>query len=282
MMKNSRSDCLTITHPVKLDGGPLLVALTGWMDGGLVSTGTVQRLMAGRDTTELARIDAEPFYIYNFPGSMEVAALFRPEVKYADGMIDGDIAMPTNVFHADPKANLAFFLGREPNLRWQSFADCIFAAAESMNVKQIIFVGSFGGTTPHTREPRMFGSVSHAHLRKRLTEHGIRLSNYEGPSSFSTLLLAQAPAHGMEMMSIVAEIPGYLEGVNPRSIEAVARRLAGWSMCRSISRSCERPATIGSCAVSEAVEKDSELAETVQKLEEEYDNELIGRSEPST
>ena len=273
---------LSITQRVQLENATLLVALTGWMDGGLVSTGTVQRFMSGRETVEVARIEAEPFYIYNFPGSMEIAALFRPEVKYDEGLIDGEMKLPTNIFQADPKANLAFFLGREPNLRWQTFADCVFDAAERMNVKQIIFVGSFGGTTPHTREPRMFGSVSHAHLRHRLTDHGMRMSNYEGPSSFATLLLAQAPAHDIEMLSIVAEIPGYLEGINPRSIEAVARRLAGLLNLPVDLEELRKASNDWELRVSEAVEKDSELAETVRKLEDSYDNELIGRSESST
>ena len=273
---------LSITQPIQLDNGTLLVAMTGWMDGGLVSTGTVQRIMADRDNVEVARIDAEPFYIYNFPGSMEIAALFRPEVKYDDGVIDGEMKLPSNIFHVDAKANLAFFLGREPNLRWQSFADCIFSACEQMNIKQIIFIGSFGGTTPHTREPRMFGTVSHPHLRKRLTEHGMRMSNYEGPSSFATLLLAQCPARDMEMLGIVAEIPGYLEGVNPRSIEAVARRLAGLLNQPVDLEELRKASNDWELRVSEAVEKDSELAETVRKLEDNYDNELIGRSEPST
>jgi len=67
----------------KLHDATLLLALTGWMDGGDVSTGTVQRIMQGRQVTELARIDPDPFYIFNFPGSMEVAALFRPQVRYS-------------------------------------------------------------------------------------------------------------------------------------------------------------------------------------------------------
>jgi proteasome assembly chaperone (PAC2) family protein len=128
----------------------------------------------------------------------------------------------------------------------------------------------------------MFGTVSHAYLRSRLTEHGIRMSNYEGPSSFATLLLAQSPAHDIDMLSIVAEIPGYLEGVNPRSIEAVARRLAGLLNQPVDLEELRKASNDWELRVSEAVEKDSELADTVRKLEEAYDNELIGRSETST
>lgn len=267
---------LHVLSQPRLNGATMLLALTGWMDGGLVSTGTVRRLMENRDAIEIARIEADPFYIYNFPGSMDVAALFRPPAKYEDGLIT-ELQMPSNVFHCDPAANLVFFLGHEPNLRWQSFADCIFELAKAVGVSRIMFIGSFGGTVPHTREPRLYGSVSHERLKPLLREHGVRLSDYQGPASFSTLLLVQAAVHGVEMLSLVAEIPGYLQGLNPLSIEAVSRRLARLlnqpidvDSLRSASNEWENQ-------VSEAVAKDAELASTVRKLEEQYDNELIGR-----
>jgi len=265
-------------HPTLTDA-TLLLALTGWMDGGLVSTGTVQRIMDGRKVAEAGRIEAEPFYLYNFPGPMDIAALFRPQVKIVDGLIEGDLGLPTNVFHVDAAENLVFFLGREPNMLWQTFADCIFEMAEKLGVKRIIFMGSFGGTVPHTREPRMYGSVSHEHLRPILAKHGLRLSNYEGPAGFSTLLLAQSPPRGIEMISLVAEIPGYLEGLNPRSIEAVTRRLAGLLGQPVDLEAMRKASDEWELHVTEAVEKDSDLAETVRKLEDQYDNELIERPE---
>jgi proteasome assembly chaperone (PAC2) family protein len=213
---------------------------------------------------------------------MDIAALFRPQVKIVDGLIEGEIGFPTSVFHVDASANLAFFLGREPNMLWQTFADCIFDMASRLGVKRIIFMGSFGGSVPHTREPRIYGSVSHDHLRPILAKHGLRLSNYEGPAGFSSLLLAQSPARGIEMLSLVAEIPGYLEGPNPRSIEAVTRRLAGLLGQPVDLEAMRKASNEWELHVTEVVEKDSDLAETVRKLEEQYDNELIERSETNT
>ena len=267
--------CLKLISRPKLSNATLLVALSGWMDGGLVSTGTVRRLMENRDTAEIARIDSDPFYIYNFPGSMEVAAVFRPHVQMKQGVIQ-ELGLPENTFHCDAASNLVFFLGQEPNLRWQSFADCMFTLAKEIGISRIVFVGSFGGAVPHTRDPRMYGSVSHERLGPLMTEHGVRMSDYEGPSGFSTLLLAQAPSHGIEMLSLVAEIPGYLQGLNPLSIEAVTRLLArllnqpvDLNTLRSASNQWE-------LEVSEAVAKDEKMAATVRKLEEQYDNDLIG------
>ena len=90
------------SHPA-LANGTMLLALTGWMDGGLVSTGTVKEMMQKRELERIATIEADPFYIYNFPGSMEITSLFRPEVKHEGGVIER-FEMPGNTFHAGEKS----------------------------------------------------------------------------------------------------------------------------------------------------------------------------------
>ena len=77
------------------------------------------------------------------------------------------------------------------------------------------------------------------------------------------------------MLSLVAEIPGYLQGMNPLSIEAISRRLAkilnstvDLDAMREASNDWEQQ-------VTEAVQSDEELAATVRKLEEGYDTELL-------
>lgn len=278
MPKRPHPPHLQMVYTPELQDATMLLALSGWMDGGFVSTGTVRRMMEGRELSALGMIDADPFYIYNFPGSMEVAAVFRPEVKHENGVVT-ELHMPANTFHCDEAANLVFFLGKEPNLRWNGFADCVFDLAETVGVRRIIFIGSFGGMVPHTREPRLYGAVSDAALRPLLARHGVKMSDYEGPGGFSSLLLQQSPARGVQMLSLSAEIPGYLEGLNPLSIEAVTRRLAriinqpvDLNKLRETSNEWE-------VRVTEAVSKDSKLAATVRKLEEQYDNELIEKEE---
>ncbi len=77
------------------------------------------------------------------------------------------------------------------------------------------------------------------------------------------------------MVSLVAEIPGYLQGTNPLSIEAVTGRLAK-ILQLPLDLAALRPAsTTWELEVSSAVEENEELAETVRKLEHEYDNELL-------
>lgn len=260
----------------QLQDATLLLALTGWMDGGDVSTGSVRAIMGRREVRQVARIEPDDFYIYNFPGSMEIAAMFRPHVTYDEGVV-AEFDLPSNVFWADEADNLVFFVGREPNLRWQAFADCVFHLAKTVGVSRIIFMGSFGGSVPHTREPRLYGSVSERRLRDLLKEHGLRPSEYEGPGSFATMLLHEAKRRGVEMLSLVAEIPAYLEGANPLSIEAISRRLARILGQPIDLASMRETSNDWESRVTAAVAKDEKLAATIRKLEEEYDNELISQ-----
>lgn len=271
-------DSLTTFDPPRLQHGSMLLAFTGWMDGGEVSTGTVKHLLTTLDTRKIAEIDPEGYYIYNFPGSMELAALFRPHVKYEDGIVD-HFDLPENVFHCDEARRLVLFTGKEPNLNWRDFGDRLFDVARQTGVSRILFVGSFGGAVPHTREPRLFCTVSHPDLKDEFARYGVRFSDYEGPASFVSYLLSRAPKLGIRMASIAAEVPGYLNGMNPLSIEAVTRRLATMLDLRVDLAAMRLASDDWSSQVSEVVEKDQKLRKHINKLEQAYDEELLEATE---
>lgn len=77
------------------------------------------------------------------------------------------------------------------------------------------------------------------------------------------------------MANLSAEIPAYIEGINAKSIEAVARKLAAildlplnFDKLRKTSDRWEKRLT-------KAVSKKEELLEHIQKLEEDYDHEVF-------
>ncbi len=255
-------------------GGTLVLAFSGWMDGGDVSTGTVERLVDLLGAGPFADIDPEPFYIYNFPGPMEVASIFRPHAEVSGGLVQR-IRMPQNRFWCHEAGNLLLFVGKEPNLHWRDFGRCIFELAVRAKVERILFVGSFGGSVPHTREPRLFVSCTDAKSLAELEAFGLRPTDYEGPGSFTTYLMASAATEGIAMASLVAEIPGYLQGANPLCIAAVTRRLAKILHLSLDSDALRFVSTEWELQVSSIVEQDEELAQEVRRLEHEYDNELL-------
>ncbi len=273
-MTNGQSDFLRLGTCPTMDNATLVLAFTGWMDGGNVSTGTVERLVDLLGARQIAEIDPEPFYIYNFPGPMEVAALFRPYVEIEEGVLKS-VAMPSSTFYCHAPARLLLFVGKEPNLNWRAYGDCIFRLAKRAGVKRILFVGSFGGSVPHTREPRLFISCSDAQTLAEMEPYGVRRSGYEGPGSFTSFLMSQAPAAGLKMASLIAEIPGYLQGANPLCIEAVTRRLAKILKLPLKLDSLRSASTEWELQISRVIETDMELAEMVHQLEHVYDNDLL-------
>ncbi|MEN6458746.1 MAG: PAC2 family protein [Thermoguttaceae bacterium] len=273
----TEGDLLKIHATPSLSNATLVLSFTGWMDGGNVSTGTVQNLVHVLQATQIAEIDPDPFYIYNVPGPMEVAELFRPPGAIEEGLVT-ELDMPSNIFYCHAPGNLLLFIGKEPHLRWRIFGECILKLARQWGVRRIVFVGSFGGPVPHTRLPRLYVSCSNAHLLPEMDEYGVRRSGYQGPSSFATYLMTQVASDGIDMISMTAEVPGYLQGSNPASIEAVTRRLTKLLGVHLDLAPLRTACTAWELRVSQVVEQSEELAETVRKLEEAYDNELLRNS----
>jgi proteasome assembly chaperone (PAC2) family protein len=208
---------------------------------------------------------------------MEIASLFRPHIQIKDGLVQS-VEMPSNRFFVHEPSNLLLFLGREPRMHWRGFRDCILKLARMAEVRRIIFVGSFGGTVPHTREPRVYVTCSTKELLAEMRQYAVGRTGYQGPGSFTTYLMSQAPAAGIEMVSLVAEIPGYLQGTNPASIEAVTRRLSKLLHLPLDLDTLRSASTKWELEVTSAVEQNEELAATVHKLEEQYDNELLAQA----
>jgi predicted ATP-grasp superfamily ATP-dependent carboligase len=269
-----REDPLQLERRPELVGAPLVVGLSGWMDGGDASTGTIEYLVEKLEAEPIGSIAPDPFYIYNFPGSMEISALFRPACRIEAGLLES-FEEPENRLYGAPAGPLLLFTGKEPNLRWSGFADALWRAMEAYEVPALWFVGSFAGLVPHSREPRIFTSVSDASLKPRLEACGIRFSDYSGPASFATYLNRQAADRGFPMASLVAELPAYVQGRNPRAIEAIVKRLA---VVLDLTINVDDLRLLGNALeerLNEVVASKPELAEQVRKLEADYDAEVF-------
>jgi len=268
------ADQLKIHARPEMRGARLVLGFSGWMDGGEVSTGTIESLAQKAGARLLAEIDPEGFYIWSFPGPMELSALFRPHVKIEDGLITA-FEGPTNRFFYSERDNLILFVGKEPNFGWPQYGECIFSLASQFGVTLIYFIGSVAGLVPHTRDPRLFSSVSDEGLKTMLGQFRIRFSNYEGPGSIVTYLTRLAAERSIPLATLVAEIPAYVQGRNHRCIEAVTRQLAAMlnlqidlDDLRAMSDTLEE-------RLNEIVKQHPQLLERIRKLEEDYDNDVF-------
>jgi len=267
-------DKLRIYEAPRFQNPRLVMGFSGWMDGGDVSTGTVQILAERLGAQRFAEILPEGFYIYNFPGEMELATLFRPHCRIQDGQVRA-FNLPENLFFGAPEHGLILFLGKEPNVAWEDYADCIFELCSDFGVQVIYFIGSVSGLVPHTRDPHLSCSVSNGDMKPLFEQYGIGFSNYEGPASIVTYLTAHARDRGINMVNLVATVPAYVQGRNPKCIDAVVRRLAGILSIDVHLDDLRAAADDFEKKLSEVVSEQPELAESVIKLEQDYDNEVF-------
>ena len=251
----------------------MLLGFSGWMNGGEVSTGTITHLEESLGAKPFGRIDPDSFYIYHFPGPMELAAHFRPHARIEEGLVT-DFEEPENEFFCAEEQRLILFRGKEPNMHWDAYAECLFNVAERANVSEIYFIGSVGGLVPHTREPVFWTSMSGEEQRDALVEAGFSPTNYEGPASFSTYLMTQARKRGMRMASCVCAIPSYVDGRNVKCIEAVTRKVAGLMDMPLDLSGLEAETEEFLSGLDKAVMANEKFAEKVKQLEQFYDEEV--------
>jgi len=259
---------LKIYERPKFNSPRLLMGFSGWMNGGDVSTGTVKCFIEKLKAPKFAEIDPEGFYIYSFPGMMEMTAMFRPHTKIEEGLIKS-YEVPHDVFYASEEDDLILFLGKEPNLNWEQFGDCIFSLCKEFGVKMMYFIGSISGLVPHTREPRLFCSASSERLKNAFGHYGVNYTNYEGPASIVTYLTTRCSKYDLGMISLVATVPAYVQGTNPKCIEAVARRLEGMLGLRVDLDDMSAVSEVFQKKLSEIVQEQPELAGNIQILKEE-------------
>lgn len=259
---------------LQLDRPRLVLGFSGWMDGGNVSTGTLEWLSEIVGARTFATIDSEPFYIHSFPGTMEIASLFRPHGVIEDGQVRA-FEWPQNVFKADEGANVVFFEGKEPNIHWRGYVDCIMQVAERLDVSTIYFIGSVGGVVTHTREPRILCTVSDESLKPGIEPLVAGFTDYEGPVGLVTYLLVEALRRERPMIALLAEIPAYIQGLNPKSIEVGIRTLASVLDLSVDLEGLRAQSDEWEKRVSEIVDEQDDLAEHIRRLEEDYDNEVF-------
>jgi proteasome assembly chaperone (PAC2) family protein len=264
---------LTIHRTPELKGTRMILGFSGWMDGGQVSTGSIEYLVKELGAERLAAINPEPFYLYSFPGPMEMSAMLRPHVRIEEGVIT-DLDGPKAEFFSADESRLILFSAREPNLHWSRFADDIFQLASTFSVDRMCFVGSVSGLLPHTRKPLFWSTASSPVVRQAVRDQGLTPTNYEGPAGFATYLVQRAQDLNMPMATVVVGVPPYVQGRNYQCIRSVLEKVNGIMELELDLSDLGKRSEKFVKRLDRALKERPEFADQVRKLEKHYDEEL--------
>lgn len=263
------SQSLRFQYRPVIDSPCMAVGFSGWMDGGEVSTGSIKYLVKKLGATAFATIEPSEFYIYNIPGSMEASAAVRPYAEIEDGLVQS-YEEPANTFYCSEEHNVILFEGREPNIKWQAYGDALFQIASGFGVHRMCFVGSVAGLIPHTRAPMFYSTATSPALRAIIENLGMNPTNYSGPSSFGTYLIQRAKDANIEMATIVAGVPAYVDGRNATCIEAAVSQAAAFLELDIETYDLKIESKEFIAGLNKIVDAKPEFREHVKKLEEAF------------
>ncbi len=267
------SQLIIIKQP-KINRVQMIIGLSGWMNGGKVSTGTIDYLKNKLKAIKFAEIKANHFYIFNFPGIIELVSEFRPNVRIENGILK-TFEFPKNEFFYHQESNLILFKGKEPNINWEEYLYHLFELGQRYNLHRIYFIGSVAAATPHTRGIRISCYCSSEKLREEVRASGIKFTNYEGPGSIATFLTHLAQYKRIEMINFVAEIPIYIQSENPKAIKAITDKIIKLLALNIDTTDLTRKNLLFERKINELLAHQPQLAEEIKKLEENYDQEFF-------
>jgi len=178
-----------------------------WADAGVVSSGLPRYLISLTGARQIGEIKPYGFYMFQVPGMHH---FLRPEIKVEDGYRK-ELAHRRNEFFytGNPQKGLVIFLGEEPHLNVEGYAEAFFDAAQALGVKRIAAVGGVYGAVPYNKDRDVSCIYSLREMKEEMSKYAVKFSNYEGGVSIGTYLAAQAEQRGIEYLSFYAFVPAY-------------------------------------------------------------------------
>ena len=260
---------LVLTKRPPLRAPYLIAGFGGWPNGGNVSTDTVYFLQSTLKAEPIGEITSDDLYIYSSP-----TLASRPITVISEGVLES-LRFPSNTLFAYQRLgaehDLLLLQGIEPDLHWQQFADAIVECLQTFKAQRLYTIGGYLDYAPHTRLPRLSAVVTHEALKDELEAYDVDLTDYEGPTSIQSYLLAACRAQGIEGISLWGGAPSYVQGSYPRLTQAMLQFLSQlWHLPLNLEE-IEEQAIELEATLHEQIDTNPELADYIRRLEQVYD-----------
>ncbi|RME72871.1 MAG: PAC2 family protein [Chloroflexi bacterium] len=178
-----------------------------WADAGSTSSGLPQYLIELTGAERIGSIASQDFYLFQLPGTHH---LLRPEIKLQQGYRQS-LGRHTNEFYYAQCGGkgLVIFLGDEPHLNVDRYAELFLDAVQALAVRRVVAVGGVYGAMPFNKDREISCVYSLPVLKAELEAYAVRFSDYEGGSTIGTFLADRAEAREIEFIDFYAFVPAY-------------------------------------------------------------------------
>jgi proteasome assembly chaperone (PAC2) family protein len=200
-------DLVTLWETPKAKEIYMIAGWNQWADAGAISSGLPLYLIHKLGAHKIGEIEDDGFYLFQLPGAHH---FLRPEIQLDEGY-RVSMKEPTNEFYYTEieDKGLVIFLGEEPHMRADRYADALLRATKALGVKRVGAVGGVYGAIPYDRDREVSCAYSLPEMKEELETYAVQFSDYEGGTTIGTYLVHSAEAYKLEFLVFYAFVPAY-------------------------------------------------------------------------
>ncbi len=245
----------------------VIAAFAGWNDAADAATTAVKFLNDRWKPVRFAEIEPEEFYDFTET---------RPMIHASKG-VQRIISWPTNQFlaYVDPHfdRDIILYLGVEPQLKWKTFTSTFLEVCTRFNVSEVLLLGAFLASIPHSIEVPVSGFSSNPEKLERLLEIDVQGSRYEGPTGMVGVLHDTFRHANIPVSSLWAAAPHYLAATPNIKVTAALLTYLNTFLSLDLDLSdIQSDALHFEEQITRLVARDPEASAYVRKLEEQTSN----------
>jgi proteasome assembly chaperone (PAC2) family protein len=178
-----------------------------WADAGTISSELPQYLIEKLGARQIGEIAPYGFYLFQIPGTHH---FLRPQVKLEGGYRRAIEGRTNEIyFVGDEERGIIIFLGHEPQLNAEEYAEAFLDVVEELGVQRVAVLGGVYGPVPVYKYREVSCVYSLPQMRQELEDYAVRFSDYEGGATIGTFIADRAEEREIELLAFYGFVPAY-------------------------------------------------------------------------